>query len=60
VQQAKILGGYMSPRDDIAAKIAEANHETVTAQQAAIIATLESIAEDRRTAYARVGISTCR
>jgi len=59
-QQAQILGGYMSPRDDVAARIAETNHETVSAQHVAIIATLDAIAEDRRTAYARVGISECR
>ncbi len=59
-QQAQILGGFMAPRDDVAARIAASNHVTVTAQRTEIVAALDAIAEDRRTSYARVGISACR
>ena len=60
-QQAQILGGRASPpREDVASRIARANHTTVSAHHAAIIATLDAIADDRRAAYARAGINTCR
>jgi len=60
-QQAQILGGHAQPpREDVAARIARVNHETVSANHAAILAALQAIADDRRAAYARVGISACR
>jgi hypothetical protein len=56
-QQASMLGGHAGPpRRDVAAWIAEVNHARVTRDRAAIAATLDDIAADRRTAYARVGI----
>jgi len=59
--QAQILGGHAPPpRGDVATQIASANHATVTAQHAVIAATLDAIAADRRTAYARVAITSCR
>ena len=59
--QAQILGGQAAPpRDDVAARIAAANHAAVSLHHAAIAATLEAIADDRRSAYARVGISASR
>ncbi len=59
--QAQMLGGHAQPpREDVAARIARVNHATVVADHAAIAATLDAIAEDRRAAYARVGISACR
>lgn len=58
-QQAQILAGRASsPRDDAAERIARANYATVTAQRATMIQTLQSIAADRREAYARVGIAS--
>lgn len=51
-QQAQILGGHAAPpREDVAVRIARANHVTVTATAARIIEVLEDIAQDRRTAY---------
>jgi len=51
-QQAQILGGHAAaPREDVAARIARANHATVTANAEAIIAILDDIAADRRAAY---------
>ena len=59
-QQAQILGGHASPpREDVASRIARANHSTVSARHAAISATLDAIAGDRRAAYARAGINAC-
>ena len=59
--QAQILGGHAAPpREDVATQIAAANHATVTARHAAIAALLDEIAEDRRAAYARAGITSCR
>lgn len=58
VEQAKILGGNaILPRGDVADDIAEENHKRVTAALAEVEARLASIAEDRRTSYARVGIT---
>jgi len=60
-QQAHALaGGGAPPRGDVADRIAAANHATVTAHHAAIAATLAAIAEDRRIAYQRAGIRSCR
>ena len=56
-QQATMLGGHAVPRRELTAQIAAANHATVTAAHAAIAATLDAIAADRRGAYARAGIS---
>ncbi len=59
--QAQILGGTAAPpREDVAEIIARANHATVTARHASLVAVLDDIAADRRAAYARVGISTDR
>jgi hypothetical protein len=59
--QAQILGGQAAPpRDDVAARIAAANHAAVRLHHAAITATLDAIADDRRSAYERAGISACR
>ncbi|MEJ7600588.1 MAG: hypothetical protein WKG01_21960 [Kofleriaceae bacterium] len=59
--QAQILGGHAPPpRADVGTQIAAANHATVSAHHAAITATLDAIADDRRAAYARVGITSCR
>jgi hypothetical protein len=58
-QQAQILSGVSVESRDIAAQIATANHAMVAARHAEIEAALTSIAEDRRTSYARVGISAC-
>lgn len=59
--QAQILGGHAAPpRADVATEIAAANHATVSAHHAAIAATLDAIAADRRAAYARVAITSCR
>jgi hypothetical protein len=56
-QQASMLRGHAEPpRREIAARIAEANHARVARDRAAIAATLDDIAADRRAAYARVGI----
>jgi hypothetical protein len=60
-QQASMLGGRAEPqRRDVAVRIAEANHATVTRGHAAITAVLDDIAADRRDAYARVGITPFR
>ena len=57
-EQAQMLGGFAEPlRGDIADTLAETNHERVTAEQAAIAATLDDIAADRRRSYPRVGIA---
>ncbi len=58
--QAKILAGGDAPSRDVAAHIAATNHATVSAEHAAIERALTAIAEDRDTAYARVGIRTSR
>jgi len=59
--QAQALGGVAPPpRRDVADRIAEANHETVSAAHAAITRTLEDIAADRRRSYDAVGISGSR
>ena len=59
-EQAQILGGFAaSPREDVAERIAAANHATVARAHAAIAATLDAIAADRRAAYARAGITAC-
>lgn len=51
-QQAQILGGHAAPpREDVAARIARANHATVTAHAARITEVLEDIARDRGAAY---------
>ena len=57
-QQAQLLGGgsLVAPKPDIAERIALANHTTVTAERAQIIATLEAIAADRDRSYALAGI----
>jgi len=62
-QQAHALAGHAEPpRGDIADRIAAANHATVSAHHAEIAQTLAAIAEDRRVAYARAGITAgaCR
>jgi hypothetical protein len=62
-RQAAMLGGKVTsatsvgPRGEIAARIAAANHATVSRAHAEITAVLDDIAADRRAAYARVGIS---
>ncbi|NLG63540.1 MAG: hypothetical protein GX539_14980 [Candidatus Cloacimonetes bacterium] len=57
-RQAQLLGGLdVTPARDVVARIAAANHRTVSAAHAAITATLDDIARDRRDSYARVGIS---
>ncbi|HEY5920829.1 MAG TPA: DUF1415 family protein [Kofleriaceae bacterium] len=61
--QAQMLGGLAKPtRPDIADSLADTNHARVTADAAAIAATLDDIAADRRRSYARLGIAinTCR
>lgn len=59
--QAQMLGGRATPpRPDAAARIAAANHATVSADPALVAATLDSIAADRATSYARVGITSSR
>ena len=59
--QAQALGGVAPPpRRDVADRIAEANHETVSAAHAAITRTLDDIAADRRRSYDAVGISGSR
>lgn len=61
-QQAAMLGGRAAPRRELTAEIARANHATVATAHAAIAATLDDIAADRRAAYGRLGISSepCR
>ena len=59
--QAQILGGHAAPpRKDAAARIAAANHATVSADPGDVSRTLDSIAADRATSYARVGITSSR
>lgn len=56
--QAQMLGGLAAPlRGDVADAIAADNHARVTADAAAVAATLEDIAADRRRSYARFGIA---
>jgi hypothetical protein len=51
-QQAQILGGHAGPpREDVASRIARANHATVSVQAEQLVAILDDIAEDRRRAY---------
>jgi hypothetical protein len=57
-QQAAMLGGLAAPARELTDEIAAANHATVAAAHAAIGAVLDAIAADRRTAYARAGISS--
>ena len=60
-RQAEILGGRAAdPRADAADRIARANHATVRDAVAAVTATLDDIAADRRRSYPRVGISGSR
>jgi hypothetical protein len=61
--QAQMLRGLAEPtRVDVADALADTNHARVAADAAAIAATLDDIAADRRRSYARVGIAinTCR
>lgn len=59
--QAHILGGHAAPpRPDAAARIAAANHATVSADADEMARTLASIAADRAVSYARVGITSSR
>ncbi|MDQ3337666.1 MAG: hypothetical protein M4D80_21090 [Myxococcota bacterium] len=52
MQQAQILGGHAAPpREDVASRIARANHATVTANAARITEILDDIAKDRLAAY---------
>jgi len=61
IRQVQMLGGVVPPqREDIADMLAVNNHARVSADTAALIATLDSIAADRREAYARVGIRSSR
>jgi hypothetical protein len=61
LQQAAMLGGHAAPpRQELTARIAAANHATVARVHAEISAVLDAIAEDRRAAYARVGITASR
>ncbi len=56
--QAQMLAGLAAPpRDDIADRLAETNHARVRTDIAAITATLDDIAADRRRSYARVGVA---
>jgi hypothetical protein len=58
MDQAQILSGQAPPpRIDVADRIAEQNHGRVTARLEAFEAVLAAIAEDRRTSYARAGIT---
>lgn len=61
VEQVRMLGGILTdPQDDIADRIAEANHARVARDPAELAARLAAIADDRARSYARVGINTCR
>jgi hypothetical protein len=61
VEQAQILGGRAAtPRPDAAVRIAAANHATVSADPADVLRTLDAIAQDRATSYARIGITSSR
>lgn len=57
--QAQILSGHdVTPaREDVAARIAAANHARVAADHAEIVARLADIAADRARSYARAGIA---
>jgi hypothetical protein len=55
-QASALAGRGEPPRGDVADRIAAANHAMVTEHAAAIEQALATIAEDRRAAYARVGI----
>ena len=55
-QLRALAGRGEPPRGDVADRIAAANHAVVAEHAAAIERTLAAIAEDRRAAYARVGI----
>jgi len=61
-QASALAGRSEPPRGDVADRIARANHAMVTLHAAAIERALAAIAEDRRTAYARMGIKAgaCR
>jgi hypothetical protein len=62
-EQAQFLGGLITlapPRPDIAVRIAEANHASISAAQDDVMHTMQAIAADRAAAYARVGISEYR
>lgn len=56
--QAAMLGGQAPARRELTAAIAAANHATAAAAHAAIAAALDDIAADRRSGYARAGISS--
>jgi hypothetical protein len=61
MHQVQALGGMAAPqRRDVGDRVADDNHATVTASHAAITATLEDIATDRRRSYELVGISASR
>lgn len=50
--QAQILGGHgIAPREDVASRIARANHAAVSADADRLARVLDDIAEDRRRAY---------
>jgi hypothetical protein len=52
LHQAQILAGHAAPpREDAAARIARANHATVTEHAARITEIFDDIAQDRATAY---------
>jgi hypothetical protein len=60
-EQAQILGGRATPpRPDAAARIAAANHATVSAAPMEVARALDAIAADRASSYARVGITSSR
>ena len=60
-KQAQILSGRAAPpRPDAAARIAAANHATVSAAHAEIERTLDAIAADRAETYAALGINASR
>jgi hypothetical protein len=60
-QQASMLRDHAAPPPQAPGeRIAAANHATLAQVHAAITATLDDIAADRRAAYARVGISESR
>ena len=55
--QRRMRGRQARPRRDVVGRSAGANHAQVRAVHAAIAETLDDIAADRATAYARVGIT---
>ena len=59
IEQAQLIAtGKLPPmRGDVADDIAEVNHKRVVAERAPFEAALAAIALDRRTSYARVGIT---